>query len=348
MATSKPSATEIANLKRLADGVIRAQGNRFVKDLLRNRVTIGTNKKEFAANLYKAIDNGDLRLADVEAWIRSVEGWGNQHVYLYSLSTALKQSLTEANIFQRVKAARLSNLWNASVAMEFPDEPVLTSISFTDNVLTLSWQEASAGWTPVPEKNFQRQEGLDLYEYRAFRRIERRAITRFEARVNDGIAGLFIPNPIQGDEHEIAVRNAQDVIAKLLDLNALEKGAVRIAQVSKNLDQKNIPQNTSTIPRIKTQKSRLSSGGSYVEFAASSSDKAYWEEPAVQDVRKAVRKEQLGSFQGDGVFVFQEGAAGLKRPLRVQLYSDQNRVRLWAQMEATEVWTILGVLRDNQ
>jgi hypothetical protein len=103
---------------------------------------------------------------------------------------------------------------------------------------------------------------------------------------------------------------------------------------------------------VKAQKSRLTSGGSYVEFAANSRDKAYWEEPAIQNVRKSVKTpEQLLAFQGtDGVFIFQEGAGpdALSRPLRVQLYAKGNRIRLWAQMNVDEVWTILGKVTTYQ
>jgi hypothetical protein len=62
-----------------------------------------------------------------------------------------------------------------------------------------------------------------------------------------------------------------------------------------------------------------------------------------------VRAEQLHAFQGaEGVFIFQETKEGLERALRVQLYGKDNRVRLWAQMEALEVWNILTQLSQYQ
>jgi hypothetical protein len=348
---ARPQATpaEIADLKRLAAGIIRAQGNRFVKDLLRSKnIRIGANKDEFEANLTKAIESGDLKLDDVRTWLTSVEGWGNQHVYLYTLSSTVRKELTEPKIRKRVADAGLDGVWNGETALAFPDEPTLTSISFTGSVLRLVWQEASPSWTPVPEKNYQEQEGLDLYEYRAFRQVERRAITRFEAHLKEGIAGLFIPDPIQGAEHQTAISEANRVISLLMDVKALERGLMNIALVSKNLDQQSVPRNNTSSPEVKAQRSRLASGGAYVEFAANSRDKAYWEEPAIQDVRKSVRDQQLPAFQGvEGVFIFQQ-SEGLDRPLRVQLYGKENRIRLWALMDASEVWTILSKLSAHQ
>lgn len=349
-ATPLPTAAEITDLKRLASGIIRAQGNRFIKDLLRSkRITIGTNKDEFENNLSRAIETGMLTLDDVRAWLTSVEGWGNQHVYIYGISSTLRKELTEPKIRQRVTDAKLDTVWEGETALAFPDQPTLTSISFTNSVLRLVWQECSPSWTPVPEKNHTEQEGLDLYEYRAFRKVERRAVTRFEAHVKDGIAGLFIPDPVQGLEHRAAVREIKRVISSLMDLQALERGLMDIGLISRNLDQKNVPSNNTPAPLVKAQRSRLASGGAYVEFAANSRDRAYWEEPAIEDVRKSVRTQQLRAFQGGaGVFIFQPGEWGLDRPLRVQLYGEDNRVRLWAQMEVSEVWTILSKLSTYQ
>jgi hypothetical protein len=51
-----PSLEDITQLKRLVGGIVRAQGNRFIKELLRELdLRIGTNKPEFEANLISAI-----------------------------------------------------------------------------------------------------------------------------------------------------------------------------------------------------------------------------------------------------------------------------------------------------
>ena len=170
-------------------------------------------------------------------------------------------------------------------------------------------------WAPAPEKDYQKEDGLDLYEYRAFRKVEWRAITRFEARVKEGIAGLFIPDPIQGPEHKAAIAEVERILRLLMDVDALERGQMDIAVISRNLDQQNVPNNKTPSPQVKAQRSRLTSGGASVEFAANSTDKAYWEEPAIQDVRNSVRPQQLRSFQGaDGVFIFQKNSLGLTQP----------------------------------
>ncbi|MCH9646668.1 MAG: hypothetical protein K0U98_00440 [Deltaproteobacteria bacterium] len=350
---SPPSPKEIKDLHRLAAGIIRTQGNRFIKELLRaKKIPIGSNKADFERNLKSAIEQGQLRLADVEAWLEKVEGWGDQHVYLYNLSPQIQAKLDPVAISKKVREAALTELWNKPTLLEFPEAPTLTSIAFKDSVLRLVWQESSPGWTPVPNKNYTQQEGLDFYEYRAFRKVERRAVTRFEAHLPLGLGALFVAKPIQGGEHQAAVAEVKRVLDLLIPLKELETNQVDISVVSRNLDQRNIPTKKRPKPSVRTQKSRLAAGGSYVEFAASSKDKAYWQEPAIQGVRKSVRtQQQLNAFQGmDGVFLFQPGSAkgSLSRPLRVQLYGRNDRIRLWAQMDAGEVWKILTDLATYQ
>jgi hypothetical protein len=338
-------STEREKLRRLVALIVRAQGNRFVKELLRKRgIALGANKKDFEQNLKIAIDNGKLKLSDVQAWLEDVEGWGNQHVYMYGLSDALLVQLDRERLYQNVLAARLKHAWEASTIHQFPDDQRLTSISFDGNVLRLIWQKATPSWTRVEEKDKKRTEGLDDYWYRAHRLDEQRTVTRFEAHVDRRLAGLFLPQPVQGEEHKIVYEAARTVIGLLLDLPELEANQLDMAIVSKNMDQQNMPVNNGQRPPVQAQRSRLISGGAYVEFAASSSDMSYHDEPAIQDVRNAVRDGQLDAFQGgEGVFWFEGNGTDLNltRRLRVQLYGEENRLRLWARMEAAEVWDIL-------
>ena len=348
--TTPPSAETVAELKRLAAGIIRAQGNRFIKELLRSKkIRIGTNKDDFEQNLDAAIETGDLTLDDVDTWLKQVEGWGNQHVYLYCISSTLRKDLSRPKIQKLVKEQGFKDVWNGRTVNRFPQKPELTSISFDYPRMQILWQEAAQGWTAVVEKNFEREEGLDTFEYRAYRRVDHRAITRFEARLDLGLAALFISKPIAGEEHRNAIAEARSVIKRLMNIALLDRNQVDISRVSRNLDQQNIPNNAQPNPEVRTQRSRLSSGGAYIEFAATSRDKAYWEEPAIQNVRDSVKSAQLTAFKGEnGMFIFQPSDApgGLRRPLRVQLFGADHRIRLWAQMDADEVWAILVKLSE--
>jgi len=348
-----PTKAEINDLKRLAAGIITDQGNRFIKELLRDKkIRIGDTKEDFRANLDGAIESGKLRMDDVKEWLDRVEGWGNQHVYLYNISPALRKVLTGPKVVASIQAnPKLRKVWNADRVQVFPDEPTLASVSFDDFVLRLVWQEASPGWTREKDKDREEQRGLDTYWFEAYRKLEHRAVTRFEVHLKKGLAGLFIPGPVEDDEHRRAIEEAKSVVNLLLDFEALEEGQLDLGVVSRNFDQQNLPNNVQPNPSVRTSRSRLTSGDAYVEFASSASGRAFWEENAVLEVRNAVRREQLSHFRGtEGVFLFESNPdeAKARRLLRVQLYAADNRIRFWAQMKAGEVWTILTAISGAQ
>jgi hypothetical protein len=75
------AAATKAQLKELARGIVMAQGNLFIKELLRAKdLRIGATKADFIQNLNGAIDDGSLTEDDLESWLQRVEGWGNQYV----------------------------------------------------------------------------------------------------------------------------------------------------------------------------------------------------------------------------------------------------------------------------
>ena len=65
---------EAQRAKALAHQVVLAQGNLFIKELLRERGRIGATKEDFARNLEAAIEEGALRLADIEVFGRIYNG----------------------------------------------------------------------------------------------------------------------------------------------------------------------------------------------------------------------------------------------------------------------------------
>ena len=71
------------DLKAIVRPIILAQGNTYIKELLRRHdIKIGSTKADFERNLFRAIEAGQLTRDMVEEWLLKVEGWGDQHVYV--------------------------------------------------------------------------------------------------------------------------------------------------------------------------------------------------------------------------------------------------------------------------
>src|SRR5437879_6514364 len=102
-----PGAEERKALRKLVRGIVLAQGNAFVKELLRSKgIRIGDTKADFERNMLEAIRDGRLRRSDVDQWLDEVEGWGNQHVYLYHVPPRVAQDplwSSSTRMFERIQ-----------------------------------------------------------------------------------------------------------------------------------------------------------------------------------------------------------------------------------------------------
>lgn len=353
---------ERAALRELVKGIVVAQGNVFIKELLRDKgIPIGASKAEFERNLLGAVDRGELGRADLEAWLDEVEGWGDQHIYLYNVPPAIARDpvwRSVASVRERVEAAGLSEFWNASTSRAFPEEMALTGIQFDGSTLQVTWHRAADTWVREPARDRREEIDGDLYEFRAFRYRARRAVTRFVLRrggsgPTDWVAAVFIPVAIDSPEHEQILGRVDRTLERLLglfDFDRVRARPVAIANVIRNLDHARGGEGAVAAPPVTTQSTRLLSAGSYVEFGALSSSEDYRNSTAVRRVRRSIRSPQLPDFVGSsGKLQFPAGpASGLDRDVKVHLFGEDRRIRIWRQLTATEVWSILDLLRSFQ
>ena len=168
--------------------IVRAQGNTFIKELLRsNNIPIGNTKANFAQNLNAAIDAGALTQGAIEAWLGEIEGWGNQHVYLFE-----PPAIPPTRIRSALEASKHADLLVRKVSYEFPNRLSLSTINLSDAHLSITWRRGRGGWERAKSRDFQRDEGPDNFEYRAYRERFDRSVVRFEWRLGDPYCAIMI------------------------------------------------------------------------------------------------------------------------------------------------------------
>ena len=341
--TAESLPSERDALIRLVRGVVLAQGNAFIKELLRSRgVKIGTTKADFQENMVQAIERGELQRQHVDYWLNEVEGWGNQHVYLLKLSKSIRNDPAwrdPRRIEKKVLGAGFTKQWNAHASLEYPPVHTLTGIYFEDGVLRFVWHKGLEFWLRDKTKDYREEIDADTYEFRASRLRGERAVTRFEIRPFDGLAAIFVQIAVDDEEHKTVVQDVKSTVDRVWPFDELEPFAV--ASVIKRLDTRSLAQG-----EISAHSTRLNSAGAYVEFGATSAQSGYQDFTPVREVRRAVRP---ASFTGTtGTFrVPTIDTDGKTRQVRIQLYGEQRRIKLASQMTATEVWSVLHLIREN-
>lgn len=351
------SAAERRALRELARGVIRAQGNVFIKELLRaKKLRIGATKEDFERNLFAAIDAGQLRLADVEKWLTEVEGWGNQHVYLFNVSKELAGSpalASTAAMRRKVMAAGLESVWEAETSQVFPDTPQLTSIRYDGDTLRLLWHEGVEGWARGREEkelDYRKEQQNDVYEFRAYRQFLRRAVMRFELRRGEALAATFLSVAIEEPTYKEARLRVEATIARLLDFEALRRGQVLVGEVIKKLDQGATVGAKPLASVVRSHSTRMTGKTAYLELGSKTEDGSYLDDEVIGGVRQSIRGKALARLAGASASfeILQEGLPGLPQDVRLFLYGTEKRVRIWKLLKSEEVWTILRFLASHQ
>jgi hypothetical protein len=332
---------EIDALIRLVRGIVLAQGNVFIKELLRERgIRIGATKGDFENNMIAAIRTGELQRGHIEAWLSEVEGWGNQHVYIYRIPRDMRASLLDAEALERrVIGAGFQGQWKADTSLEYPPERTLTRINFADGQLSFVWHQGREFAIRKTDRDYREEIDGDVYEFRAYRIRSERAVTRFVARPYDNIAAIFVQAPRDEEEHDSAISDVKTVVSRVITYDELQELA--IASAIKKLDAASLDS-----PTIVARTTRLSSAGAYVEFASTSANLGYQDIGPVREVRQAVRPRSFVGLNGSFMLPCAD-RNGDTRSVRAQLYGEQRRVKLAHRMTANEVWSIIQLVKEN-
>lgn len=292
--------------------------------------------------MIEAIENGTLMREQFDNWLKKIEGWGNQHIYLFTINN----EKLDSNIWQNGDSIRLhsldvglGDLWNTSPSMSFPQERKLTGIYFNDDSFKMVWYEGTDSWVKEPGKNYQETIDTDTYEFRAYRKKMDRTVTRFEWPKGSILAGLFLQTHCEKKEHEELIEEAFSSITMFIPAEAIN--SMDIGTVIRNLDQAACDSNQDDSSSISPENTRLMTPGAFVDFGSTISGISYRQVGAVRDVRRTLDPMV---FKGDRATfnIKNREAIQLSRDrIRMEMYGRQNRIRIAQQCSKRDVWEIL-------
>lgn len=312
-----------AQLKELVKRVVVAQGNTFIKDLLRSTESrIGSTKQEFAQNLDDAIDEGRLTQTGLETWLAEVEGWGDQYVYVLSAP-----AIEVAELTRGIAGSHVAHLQDAAASAEFPEDLQLKQIAVNENSLSMVWHQGKEGWNRWQRKDFEEEEGVERYRYEAKRQRLDRSVVRFEWQFgNEYCLVLIHRNP--DIEHNEVFQAIWEMLA-LFGCGGLPLQLVPLMQALRTSAQR--------VNGVQSTRFELDSG--YVELASTLSGMGIEGVGPVRMVLQAVNTEQFDRAQGILNFVAHEH--GTSRDISIEVFSAEAKLRIWAQCKRDDVLIIL-------
>lgn len=333
-------------LRRLVLQIAAVQGVIFLKDLLRRkkkqgaRVKLGGTKKDVLNEILRAVENGIITQHDLRQWLDEIEGWGRQHVYLYTpsvgvLGSRLWDSPEEFTKKLRKKGFRIPN--REAHLYRFPDRLTLSELSYDGTRFQASWHRKVTELRRDTQLDRSETHDGDEVDFRAWRHVPTRSVMRYVLYPEQARAALFLQVPL-GPEHAKAKETALSLLRRVLPKG---QAIVRISTSIKDLDEANRKGIKGHI--FRPQETKLHAKGASIEFSADATLNSYTEITAVREVRNAV---DLDEFGGDAARFKLDlrTSAGMKRTVTISLTGKDNRVYLFARMTAAEVWTVLSPL----
>jgi hypothetical protein len=339
--------------------LVLLQGNRFIKELLRSKgLPIGTNKEQFEQHLAEAFADGSLTREDLREWLAEVEGWGNQHAFVFVVSDADAEGFGDRQrLAQRLDALGLRDLLDAEIPLSPDEELTLATIRHSEQGLSFLWVRGSPALLRRTDLDYEREIDGDDIEFHAFERRWSRVAARFEWDFASNLASVLLAR--RKDERDYTQQ--RDELLEVVDAVIPSRSNWQPLDVSRVITQLDAyglqdPDTQDHRRGVRMNYTVFQGASASVRLAAGSDTAGYQQDAAVRQVRMAVDPEHL--FGGSGDCYLAPGAdredageggdgadGATQRELHIRLYGREDRILLWGRMSLAEVWGLLTNLR---
>ena len=345
--------SEVDQAQSLVRDVIAPQNAVYLKELLRDAgvtVKAAASKPELERLLLDAVRDEQLTLAKLTDWIDQTEGWGDEHVYLFDVAKSFctKPCWKDGDSVRKhvTGVKKLAEFFGADTSFEYPDQRTLTGIGFDKEAheLTCVWHQGTRFDKRVKEKDIapRVEDDGETYFYKAYRQAARRNVARIAFRPRNALAALFLPGLSEPKTHADEQKAMLAEVASIVEVDP--SGICSMSEAIKELDTRANTKKGAESIHARSTRLNTPDGGAYVEFA-SDTEQGYGQYAPLLKVRKAVTTKE---FIGAGaIFHFTlSPIAGKERDVRVNLYGDFHRIRMWKHLRREDVWAVLSAIRS--
>lgn len=270
------------------------------------------------------LDRGKLATSDLIELLDEVEGWGDQHVYLYSVSKTLIDDFSDEKAFRvRLKENGVSRLFNKRHPLVLPTTATLSEIEWSTNRVRFVWIEKREYRDRIEDED--REEGS--IEFDAYKVQRSRGIVSFSCDLVAGTAELMIQRLPSGNNYTAEKLRFEALMGSFMDVSALSLKPV--APAIKKID---------SIKEIRKRSCEWATiAGDRVKYTSSSRKADAYKNPAIRKSRK-----ELGNVAGRlGNYYWPIQG----REIHVTLYAKDQRIGIFGECTQAEVTDVLSEVR---
>ncbi len=293
-------------------------------------LAVSGSKPEIEHRLREALKNEAITPGNLAAFLNEVDGWGNQHLYLYKINPSeLEKWTTERKFRNRLETAGYLDLADQVLPVYMPDDPVLSSITWDNHRIRFLWVHRRV-WEQREAESDQEVNG-DLV-LRAYRRRDARAVNWFELDAASGRAILSIQTLPSGTQYATAREELLDQVRSVFPDSALNPVHLGPAASAMDGDETIISRQV----RLETPR------GGDVNLTSSGRGQDIRRDPDLRSVRAMIEGHsvpKLGNFYID---ILRQGDTVQR--VHTKLYTKDHRVGLFGQMWEAEVRHVLSLI----
>lgn len=353
---------EIERAKDLAQRVVDNEGNIFLRELVRG---LGDPEKYPARRtasqlrdvINLAIDDGKITHNSLSDWLTSVQGWGREWVYLWSIPKksatnpswnasdvrALlpdgdwRDAFVDEDLAQPSSPGNEANPIDTELLTDFSETFSIQRIAFADKTLTFEWHQS---WPRlIREKDYDFEDSdrdeVDTIVFHAHRKTERRAVVRLQIKPKLGLIAAFMQVPEGQEEHremlKVCAQTAEQFAPATFKPYLISK--LILAWDAKQLEPGN--------DDIWTGKSRLANSSGYLEVGSSVASAGYRSIESLQLARAVLLKSDFDGRKATMHFRIPTPDAP-DRVVSSVFDGPKNRFKLRAQMTEQQVWDFIA------
>lgn len=113
----------------------------------------------------------------IEHRLLKVEGWGDQHVYLFT-----HPDVDPAGVEAAIGGSKHDEVLGVTMSYAFPEQLALTAVRLSPHELSVHWHLGTGAWERAKSKDYQQVIDGDVYKFRAYRDRSDRIVVRFQWR----------------------------------------------------------------------------------------------------------------------------------------------------------------------
>ena len=298
------------------------------------------NKTELRAEIVRGVKDGNLTKDDLLEWLDLLEGWGNQHVYLYIApegETKVWKSETKAK--KRLEAIDSQNLFNCHLPLILPDETTLVSVQWSQARVRFIWVEKREYTNRREDLDLDNEDFEDVGDledsvvYKAYEEKTQRAVSSFDWNLDTGFAALMIHRLPSGEKY------AQEKA----EFEAAIEDAVHISNFKRVKISKAIKKIFDSSETLNRQLEEETATGGRAKLSSAGRKKGIKDDAKLTSARAALGRTSAVS----GNFYWLKNDDQLKRDIRTKLYATDQRIGIFLQCSETEVQYVLSRIRHH-